>query len=286
MLFNVNIKSKSLSGLRISSLNDCCRYKSAQGFTLVEIIAVIVVLSITAVIGAGFITSVVDQYQKAKVRSELVLKGSVALEQLTRKLRMSVPNSLRVSTSGNCIEYMPLLGGAFYDSPVPDSENGMGLVSSIPTMAFSLGGAQAKHVLIAPLSSAEIYRVSAPAARVGAGDFGSPPYSQAVLDSPHRFIRNSLNSRLLVAGDPVRFCVASDRLVGYQEYGFLTSTVDDGLPGGSEVLMSSQVVAGSPAFALSQSSEDRNSAIEIALIFSGQGEQVTLTGRVLVRNVP
>lgn len=285
MLFSKAIKSR---GSKASSLGIGQRqgYKNTQGFTLVEIIAVIVVLSITSVIGAGFITSVVDQYQKAKVRSELVLKGSVALEQLTRKLRMSVPNSLRVSASGNCIEYMPLLGGAFYHSPVPDSQNGMGFVSSIPTMAFSLGGAQAKHVLIAPLSSAEIYRVSTPAARVSAGDFGSPPYLQAVLNSPHRFIRNSLNSRLLVAGDPERFCVSGDRLVRYQGYGFLTSTVADGSPGGSEVLMSSGVAAAAPAFALSLGSEDRNSAIEVALIFNGQSEQVTLTGRVLVRNVP
>ena len=261
-------------------------FKRARGFTLVEIIAVIVVLSITSVIGAGFITSVVEQYQKAKLRSELVLKGSVALEQLTRKLRMSVPNSLRVSVSGNCIEYMPLIGGAFYREQVPDMENSMALTSSVTTMAFSLGGAQAKHVLISPLSDTEIYLSGTPAARVNAGDFGEAPYTQAVLNNLHRFIRNSLNSRLLIATDPERFCVLGDRLVRYQNYGFLTTAVTDGSPGGSEVLMSSGVAAGGRAFALSPNSEDRNSAIDITLIFSAQQEQITLTSRVLVRNLP
>lgn len=256
------------------------------GFTLVELIAVIVILSIISAIGAGFITSVVGQYQKAQVRSELVLRGSVALEQLTRKLRMSAPSSVRVSASGACVEYLPLIGGAFYHSSVPDAENGMALTASVATMSFTLGGLAPKHILIAPLSTDEVYSVSAPAARVGAGNFGSEPYSQAILSGTHRFVRNSMNHRLLVAADPERFCVSGGQLVRFEGYGFLTASVTDGSPGGDEVLMSDEVAAGSPAFRLSPGSEDRNSALEIELVFSRQSEQVTLTSRVLIRNVP
>lgn len=260
--------------------------RSLQGFTLVELIAVIVILAITSVVGAGFITSVVEQYQKAQIRSELVLKGSVALEQLTRQLRMSVPNSVRVSASGACVEFLPLLGGAFYHAQVPDSANGMAPASTVPTMSFLLGGATPKHVLVSPLSTPEIYRVSAPAARVSAGDFGSEPYTQAVFSASHSFIRNSLNHRLLIAADPKRFCVSGDKLVRYQNYGLSVATLADGSPGGDEVLMSTGVAAGLPAFELSLGSEDRNSALEVELVFSDRGEQITLTGRVLVRNVP
>ena len=45
---------------------------SSSGFTLVELIAVIVVLAITSVIGAGFIVSVVDRYKKAQLLLMLV----------------------------------------------------------------------------------------------------------------------------------------------------------------------------------------------------------------------
>ncbi|WP_394201202.1 PulJ/GspJ family protein [Marinagarivorans algicola] len=260
--------------------------RSPQGFTLVELIAVIVILAITSVLGASFITSVIEQYQKAQIRSELVLKGSVALEQLTRQLRMSVPNSLRVSASGACVEFFPLLGGAFYHAQVPDSANGMAPASAVSTMSFSLGAAVPKHVLVSPLSTSEIYRVSSPAARVTAGNFGVEPYTQAVFSAAHSFIRNSLNHRLLIAADPKRFCVGGDKLVRYQDYGLSVATLTDGSPGGQEVLMSTGVAAGSPAFELSLGSEDRNSALEVALVFSDRGEQITLTGRVLVRNVP
>lgn len=259
---------------------------SSSGFTLVELIAVIVVLAITSVIGAGFIVNVVDGYKKAQLRSMLVQHGTVAIEQLTRKLRMSVPNSVRVSGSGDCVEYMPLIGGAFYTQAVPDTENGMLLTNAINTMSFTLQGVTPKHVLIAPLAASEIYTLSSPSARVSAGDFGSQPYTQAVFSGSHRFLRNSINRRLLVAADAERFCVAGTQLVRYQGYGFSAASLSDASPGGGVVVMAAGIVAGAPAFALSVGSEDRNTALNIRLIFSDRGESITLNSRVLIRNVP
>jgi MSHA biogenesis protein MshO len=256
------------------------------GFTLIELIAVIVVLSIASVVGAGFIVNVVDQYKKAQLRSMLVQHGTVAMEQLTRKLRMSAPNSVRVSSSGDCIEYLPLLGGAFYTQPVPDAENGMLIANSVNTIGFTLQGATPKHVIIASLASSEIYTLSSPSARVNAGSFGAEPYTQAVFAGNHRFLRNSINRRLLLAADPERFCVVGTRLVRHQSYSFSVASLSDASPGGVEVVMAAGVAAGAPAFALSAGSEDRNTAIDIRLVFSDRGESITLGSRVLIRNVP
>lgn len=256
------------------------------GFTLIELIAVIVVLSITAVVGAGFITSVIDQYQKAEIRSSLVLKGAVAMEQLTRQIRMATPNSIRVSSSGNCVEFLPLIGTAFYFGQVPDIDNDRPLTNTIDTMPFSLGGVEPKFVLVAPLSPDETYSAVDPSPREIAGNFGSEPFSRVVLNNPHEFLRNSLNNRILISDDPKRFCVRGGDLVSHDDYGFLTSSITDAAPAGTQVLISSDVTAGDPAFAVSLGSEDRNALLDIQLIFSDSGEQITLNNRVLIRNVP
>lgn len=86
----------------------------AMGFTLVELIAVIVILGIVSALGSGFLISISDSYHKAQMRAKLIAKGRVVTEQISRQLRIAVPNSLRVSASGNCVEFFPSVAGANY----------------------------------------------------------------------------------------------------------------------------------------------------------------------------
>ncbi|BCD98247.1 prepilin-type N-terminal cleavage/methylation domain-containing protein [Marinagarivorans cellulosilyticus] len=256
------------------------------GFTLVELIAVIVVLAITSVVGGGFVVSVVDQYQKAQLRSTLVQRGTVTMEQLARQLRMSVPNSLRVSTGGDCVEFMPLIGGAFYTEELPDAENNKAVVDSVDTVEFSLLDGTPSQILVAPLDSTEIYTVAVPSARIAAGDFGVAPYSQAVFSGNHRFLRNSSSRRLLLAEQPKRFCIVGSQLIRYEGYGLDTGGISSASPGGTSVLMSASLEAEGSAFVLTSGSEDRNAALLISLRFADRGESVLLNSRVLVRNAP
>lgn len=261
--------------------------RRVSGFTLIELITVIIVLAITSTIGAGFVVDVVDQYQKAQVRSTLVRRGSVVMEQLSRQLRMAVPNSVRISPTSDCVEYMPLLGGSFYTDAVSDAENGMAAVSAVSTVSFSLNGETPEHVLIAPMSASEIYTLSTTASRVTAGSWGSEPYSTVIFSSAHQFHRNSLNRRLLVAGDPKRFCISGQQLVRYEGYGLNTAAISNAIPSGaSTVLMATEVDAVGTAFALSVGSENRNAALTIALAFSDQTESIILDSQVFIRNVP
>ncbi len=261
------------------------RQTRQAAFTLIELIAVIVILAICSVVGAGFMANMTDQYQKAQLRADLVSQGSVVMEQLTRHLRMAVPNSVRISSSGACLEYLPLIGGTFYETWVPDSENGQSPISVIDTLRFTLSTAP-KHYVIAPVSPDEIYTLATPSARASAGTLGAAPYDQAVLASAHRFLRNSITRRLLIANDPVRFCVQGDRLWRYQGYGLTTSAMSDVSPGGEAILLASSVQTSGAVFSLLQGSENRNAALEMQLAFTGGTESVRLRSRVLIRNLP
>jgi MSHA biogenesis protein MshO len=74
-----------------------------KGFTLVEMVLVIVLLGIVAGILAPVITQNVTAYHDTEVRTELVAKGRLALERMARVIRTAVPNSIEVVTdpSGN-----------------------------------------------------------------------------------------------------------------------------------------------------------------------------------------
>lgn len=259
--------------------------KRQQGFTLVELIAVMVVLSICATIGAGFVVDVIDQYQKASLRSAIVMRGSVAMEQMTRKIRLAVPNSIRVSASGQCVEFLPMVAASVYTEVLPDAENGRAATSSIATVGFEVVGASAAFALVAPMASSEIYSIAAPSARATISSLVGTPVNQINLDAPHQFIRNSISSRVLIGANPQRFCVTSGQLINYRDYVFSAGPLDDSSPGGSDVIMADGITA-STAFTLTAGSENRNAALDLAIAVTGGSETVQLNNRVLIRNVP
>jgi len=230
-----------------------------------------VVIAIVAAFSTQFIVTAVDSYSTSKSASNLVNTGRTSIEQIARYLRTAVPNSVRVSATGNCLEVMPSVGGAFYESQVADSDNGAGLTSS---------------VVIGALQNNEIYSSAVPSARVTLSSTTGSPITTLSFATPHRFNRNSINQRVFLGDQPLRFCVSGGALFLYENYGLSTASLGDGSPGGDSVLMANNVSAVGQAFTVSQSTEDRSTAVDISLNFSDGTTRVDLAQTVLVRNVP
>jgi len=260
--------------------------KQQAGFTLVEMIFVVVILGIITSIGSGFLVSAMDSYRTAQVRNQIVQRGRLTLEQMSRELRMAVPSSVRTSASGLCVEFMPIITATNYQGTLPDAENGRAAVNQISTGSFTFTPALAKHVLVAPFSPSDIYTNANPSARVGLGSLGSPPFVLLPLATSRVFLRNSLNRRLFIAADPVRFCISGGHLWRYSNYGFSTSALGDGNPGGMGSLMAHSVAANGTAFQLSPGSQDRNMVVRMRLIFNNGSTSLQLHHQALVRNVP
>ena len=257
-----------------------------SGFTLVEITFVVVILGIVAVIGSSFVVSALESYRTAQARNQLVQRGRLAMEQMARELRMALPNAVRVSAGGRCVEFMPVVAAANYQGVVADASNNITPQNQVATGAFGLYGANPQHVVISPFSPADVYTSATPAARVGLGALSSAPYSSIPFSGAHRFIRNSVNRRVYLAADPVRFCLSDGNLLRYSNYGFLTGALGDGNPGGSSALMSHDVQPNGTGFALSPASENRNMAVHMRLIFRSGTTSLDLSHQVLIRNVP
>jgi MSHA biogenesis protein MshO len=261
----------------------------AQGFTLVELIAVLVILAITASVGSRFVVFAVEGARTVETSEVLVGRSRTSIEQMTRYLRSAVPNSIRVGAGGNCVEWMPSLGGGYYEGQLADSENMATLSSTIITVPFGLESESTTnyHAVVAAMSDDEIYSNVLPSSRSA---LSAPSASNIVslsLSAPHRFIRNSLNQRVYVADDPKRICLASGQLLLYEGYGLDTSPLAaTGNPGGDEILMANEVSSEGLPFTLSNGSENRNTTLDIQLRFSEGDFAITQNQTVFIRNVP
>jgi MSHA biogenesis protein MshO len=88
--------------------------KQVRGFTLIEMITVIVLLGIIAGILTPFIGKAMQAYVASQARASLVAKGRLAMERLAREVRLAVPNSLSVLAAGTGIEFARSRAGGRY----------------------------------------------------------------------------------------------------------------------------------------------------------------------------
>jgi len=85
-----------------------------KGFTLIEMITVIILLGIIAGILTPFIAKTMQAYTHSKARAELVARGRLALERLAREVHQAIPNSLSVLSGGTGIEFARSRAGGRY----------------------------------------------------------------------------------------------------------------------------------------------------------------------------
>jgi MSHA biogenesis protein MshO len=96
--------------------------RNLQGFTLVEMIIVIVITGIIGGIVAVFLRLPVQGYVDSARRAEMTDIADTALRRISRDLHLALPNSVRVT--GACgaaacfIEFIPTIGGGRYRADI------------------------------------------------------------------------------------------------------------------------------------------------------------------------
>jgi len=91
------------------------------GFTLIELVIVIVISGALSIVVMQFITAPIDVYVDQSRRARLVNSAQLVMQRLAQDVRMAVPNSVRVGCGGSCIEMMrAVTGGRYRQSPPGD----------------------------------------------------------------------------------------------------------------------------------------------------------------------
>ncbi|WOH35891.1 prepilin-type N-terminal cleavage/methylation domain-containing protein [Thalassotalea fonticola] len=261
--------------------------KTSTGFTLIELTLVIAILGIISVGFIGVINIGSNVYSNVSSRDTLISSSRFAVERLNREIRNALPNSIRIAALGDrqCVEFVPIVASTIYtQAPIfPDAAQ-----TSISVIQFGNGylGDDDDFVVIYPLNSNDAYD---PSLQKRAGlksiDTSVSNIWQLELDSAAQFSEESPTERLFIISLPVSYCVAQNRLIRYQNYGF--NITQDLLSTANGVLMAEflNVDEGLP-FTYQEDVQMRNAVVQIDFKFSQNNESVYFSNGVHINNVP
>ncbi|MBV1879275.1 MAG: prepilin-type N-terminal cleavage/methylation domain-containing protein [Pseudomonadales bacterium] len=255
-----------------------------RGFSLIELVVVIVLMSILSLAGVEIIGYTADAYASMLGRQTLGNSARIAVDKMSREIRQGLPASARVVSS--CVEYIPIAAaGSYLDLPVEAS------AISFQAVPMNNGqGAVTGRVAVYPISNS-LYDLSNNVLS-GAATLSTPDTDNQItvtLASSFQFANHSPGQRFFIVQDPVSFCIDGDNLFRYQNYGLSNSQPDiidlpTSLP--DRALLVNKVGTSGNPFEVLDASLQRNALVAIDLTFLEDGETVRILHEVQLRNVP
>jgi len=258
------------------------------GFTLVEMVAVMVLLSFGLIGGSKLLTMTAQSYRDTSARMKQTQDGRFVIERLSRELREALPGSLRTSTVGTtqCIEWLPIAAASRYLS-LPTAPS-----SSFPVMEIDpdLPAGTTYYAVIFPTDATVVYTTAQTNQLVTANpitDINSST-DQINLVSTPSFTTASPADRIFFVTSPVALCVdTSGKMLRYSKYGFVAPTTST-----TGVLMAENLLLTDTGtvnvFTVSGATLTRNSMVQLDLRIRDPNtkEVLRLQHTVFVRNVP
>ncbi|MBQ4679399.1 PilW family protein [Aeromonas dhakensis] len=275
--------------------------RTASGFTLIELVMVILLLGIMATFASQFIGIGSQIYGDASSREQLMSDARFAMERLNREVRNALPGSERIETldgswsdSGPCLRFWPISTSSRYialNRNVSGSTTTLELVMATPASAVDPLSPDASAVAVGDLlavfplpdanqpslsNGCEYGRCVARVTEVLAPVSGAQTLRYAATES---LAGLSPGSRVYFAREQVRYCVQAGSM--YRASMALNGT-SAAMPLG--ILMADALRAGS--FYREATAFNSEGEFGVRLVFERKGEAVTFNHKLGVFNVP
>jgi len=267
----------------------------SRGFTLIELILVIVLVGILAVVAAVFILPPFQAAADIERRAVLVDAADLAINRISREARNALPNSLRVPST-NQVEFITTVThGRYRRLPASDGSGNVfvpaqpsgtfdvlgGLLDSGAVQTRSAGtdcGTGAGHCL-------SVYNTGQPGFDAWSGDniaaitaAGTDSISYDNGGNPPGFATHSPQQRFHVIGLTVRYACSGGQLRRYTGYGVGNS------PSGPGNLVADNIT--SCQFSYNPGTSARRGLLTVRLDLTDEGESIFLLGQAQVLNTP
>ncbi|SEK95728.1 MSHA biogenesis protein MshO [Colwellia chukchiensis] len=268
--------------------------KRQQGFTLVELVTVIVILGVLSGSISTFLRFGTQSYSDASDREALIASARFVIERLNREVRQALPNSIRtIGDNEQCLEFVPIDRSVIYlelpVAPEPASNSLEVVMLDAPLLAST------QYAVVYALNSADIYNKAAGVVEAfssvnNSGSKSTP--SQINFASAVLFNAESPTQRLYLVAGPVSYCIENQAIYRYQDYND-GDYAASGVPGASatKVLMAEYLDNYSAAgnltpFQTFPATLQRNALALVQLKFARNLEEIVFANEIQVQNVP
>jgi MSHA biogenesis protein MshO len=263
-----------------------------RGFTLIEMIVVMVITGILGGMIAIFISGPVQGYLDSARRAEITDIADTAMGRITRDLRTALPNSVRITQVGSAyyLEFIPTKGGGRYRSAQDCSSTCTGDI-----LDFTLASDNSFDVLGQPIAANAgdylvVYNLGTPTGNCSTGLDAYEGYNRRTIVSGGSNItftpttcpfpsNNSPGHHFQVTTAPVSYVCnpAAGTLTRYASYGWFATQPTSTLSGGN--LLATNVSAcnfPNPVAGI----------VTLYLTITESGESISLYDTANVVNVP
>ncbi len=250
--------------------------KKSFGFTLIEMIVVIIILGVLATAISSFIRFATQIYTETTARDQLVSSSRFAIERMNRDVRNALPNSLLLSPSKLCLEFTPIIESTIYtDIPVApeDAKNTISVIRFDETLK------ETWRAIVYPLNPNDVY--------------GSD--SAKVHDVEH-IVDDSLDEWVIVINDGITTHFTEDSptqriyFIDARESERVKYCLDGEKLKRNGILMAEDIHnLDAPIvlpFEIQPATLQRNAMVQIHFRFKKNSEQITFINEVQVLNVP
>lgn len=265
--------------------------KQNSGFTLVELILVIVLLGIVGVTITTLYSKTIQGYLEGEARITMSATARQSLDRVGREVREAMPASVRVNATQDCVEFVPIVGATRYiNLPTTQPQNTLTFVEPDASTEISGLNTTNLYVMVIPLNQNEVYNTSGHFGQIASFTKLGGNETQANLTANTRFNRKSPQQRLFFVRQPVSICVTGGNLNRYTNYGFNIAQPAIGAMGAATLLLNRLLLNnnGTPInpFSYSPGTLSRSGLLLINFVVEGRNESINLEHEVHVRNIP
>lgn len=281
---------------------------AARGFTLIELVIVITLSAIVVSFMSMFVAAPINAYTAQNQRAALVDAADGALRMLARDLRAALPNSVRITTSGNvsAIEMIATVDGARYrdNGPLTDPTRWLDFTQADAAFATTVPFSQITLPFSSNTDYLVIYNVGVPGADAYAGANVITPAGTTIniaagsaanehlvtLSAGFQFAYGSPNKRVYLVSGPVSYLcdTAAGTLTRYSGYSLQATQTAS-----SAALVAAGATSGRVAsaastcqFTYTAGTAQHDGLATLVLQLSSGGQEVQLLHQVHLVNTP
>ena len=268
-----------------------------KGFTLVELIMVIVIMGVIGATVAVFMKSPIDAYFDTARRAGIADVADTTVRRMARDIRKALPNSIRLAGTA-CIEFIPTRTGGRYRAQDIGAGDETSLKFDAPDLSFNMLGlnsALPADQQINPNDVVAVYNLGIPGSDAYAGNntaavtgvnvsaFAANETEVKMAGNTTKFPLESGSNRFhVIPGDEkiVSYVCSGNKLYRNANYAYSPSCP-------APTVGTTPIIANEASCNFAYSTADiRNGLVQLQLTFANSGETVSIYHEVHVNNTP